>query len=259
MSLLVLIYHRMSETGGGNANVHWLPFHQFREQMDHIRRAAYPVLSWHTFEAGAASADGVQIALTFDDGHRSDLECARLLKSLGYDALFFIATGYLGQDGYLHREDVAELRRLGMKIGSHSHRHIQLTPLSDADVIDELRRSRDILEDLVQQPVEHFSFPGGSYDTRILEMSRRAGYKYLFTSDWGLNHRAQFSMRALRRTSVLNHLDTAQFDALLRQSNYYVRQLGFKTKELMKRSLGMDRYVQIRHALVSLRKHRNGS
>ena len=257
MSLLVLIYHRMSETGGGNANVHCLSFRQFGQQMDQIRRAGYPVLSWHSL-AAEAPAPSVKIALTFDDGNRSDLECARLLKSLGYDALFFIVTGYLGQDGYLTRADVVELRRLGMTIGSHSHRHVQLTPLGDAEVLDELGRSRAILQDMIGQPVEHFSFPGGAYDTRILEMSRRAGYKYLFTSDWGLNHGAQFSAGALRRTSVLNHLDATQFDALLRQSNYRMRQLGFKTKELIKRKLGQNRYVQIRRVLLSLRKSRLG-
>lgn len=257
MSLLVLIYHRMSESGGGDGNVHWLPFRQFRQQIDHIQRTGYPVLSWRDFPA-AAAAPGMKIALTFDDGYRSDLDCARLLHSLGYDALFFIATDYLRQTGYLQRDDVAELRRLGMTIGSHSHRHIQLTPLDDAHVNDELRTSRAILESIVQQPVEHFSFPGGVYDNRVLEMSRQGGYKYFFTSDWGVNDAAQLATCVVRRTSVLNHLDTAQFDALLRQSNYYVRRLGFKTKEWMKKRLGPNRYVQVRRALLSLRKSRLG-
>jgi peptidoglycan/xylan/chitin deacetylase (PgdA/CDA1 family) len=258
MSLLVLIYHRMSESGGGNGNVHWLSFAQFRTQMDHLQQAGYPVLSWNRFATGPRTPGAMQIALTFDDGNRSDLDCARLLHALGYDALFFIATDFIGQAGYLQREDVVELRRLGMTIGSHSHRHVQLTPLGDTELADELHRSRDILTEITEQPIEHFSFPGGAYDNRVVEMSRQAGYKYFFTSDWGVNGDAQFATRVLRRTSVLNHLDNAQFDALLLQSNYYVRQLGFKAKEWMKRSLGPDRYVQIRRTLLSLRKSRLG-
>ena len=258
MNLLILIYHSMSATGADSANVHRLSMRQFEDQMEHLRAAAYPVLAWREFGVGRAPPDRTQVAVTFDDGHRSDLECARVLHALGFDALFFIATDYLGQPGYLRREDVVELRRLGMTIGSHSHRHVQLTPLSDAAVLDELCRSREILEDIVEQPIVHFSFPGGSYDTRIVEMSRRAGYEYLFTSDWGLNHEAQGATRVLRRTSVLNHLDTAAFDALVRQRNYYARQVGFKTKEWMKASLGVERYVQIRQAVLSLRKSRLG-
>ena len=89
-------------------------------------------------------------------------------------------------------------------------------------------------------------------------MSRQSGYKYFFTSDWGVNDAVQLATCVVRRTSVLNHLDIEQFDALLRQSNYYVRQLGFKTKEWMKKSLGPDRYIQVRRALLSLRKSRLG-
>ncbi len=258
MSLLVLIYHRMSENGGGNGNPHWLPFAQFRTQMNHLKETRCPVLCWNRFPAGARVSGDMQIALTFDDGNASDLDCARLLNALGYDALFFIATDFIGKPGYLQREDVVELRRLGMTVGSHSHRHVQLTPLGDAELIDELQRSRQILEEITGQPIEHFSFPGGVYDSRVLEMSRQAGYQYFFTSDWGVNAGAQFSTCVLRRTSILNHLDSAQFDALLRQSNYFVRQLGFKTKEWMKRSLGPERYVQIRRTLLSLRKSRLG-
>jgi peptidoglycan/xylan/chitin deacetylase (PgdA/CDA1 family) len=253
MSLLVLTYHRMEETSGERANVHCLWLSQFAAQMDHMRRAGYPVMSWHKLEA-AAPAGPTRIALTFDDGNRSDLQCARLLASLGYDALFFIVTDFLGQPGYLRREDVAELRRLGMTIGSHTHRHVQLTSCGDAEIVDELTTSRAILEDIVQRPIEHFSFPGGAYDAKSVAMSHAAGYKYLSTSDWGLNREAQFSARVLRRTSILNHLDGNQFDSLLRQRNYYARQLGFRTKEWMKKSLGPDRYVQARQLLLSLRK-----
>jgi peptidoglycan/xylan/chitin deacetylase (PgdA/CDA1 family) len=257
MSLLVLIYHRVEELSAARANVHCLALSQFSAQMDHLRRGGYPVMSWRNLRIDALSGPA-QIALTFDDGNRSDLECARLLAGHGFDALFFIATGYLGHPGYLQRDDVVELRRLGMTIGSHGHRHLQLTSLSDVEATDELTTSRAILEDIVQQPIEHFSFPGGAYDARIVAMSRTAGYKYLFTSDWGLNRSAQLSARVLRRTSILNHLDRDQFDSVLRQRNYFARQLGFKAKEWLKKSLGQGRYVQIRQVLLDLRKSRQG-
>jgi hypothetical protein len=63
-------------------------------------------------------------------------------------------------------------------------------------------------------------------------MSRQSGYKYFFTSDWGVNDAVQLATCVVRRTSVLNHLDIAQFDALLRQSNYYVRQLGVQDQRM---------------------------
>ena len=79
---------------------------------------------------------------------------------------------------------------------------------------------------------------------RTLELSRKAGDNYLFTSDRGLNHERNCRAGVVRRTSVLNPLDTAPLDALLRQSDSHVGRLGFKDKKGTKTNPGMVRYVQ---------------
>ncbi len=253
MSLLLLGYHRM--TDGPSANLHYLPHPQFREQMRHLQRAGYLVVSWRDFAAAAGSASErtrLQVGVTFDDGHDSDLQSGHFLHSLGYDALFFIATEYLGASGYLGRGDVLELHRLGMGIGSHAHHHVHLAPLGDAQVYAELRQSKRILEDTVQAPVTHLSFPGGSYNSRVLDIARGAGYEYLFTSDWGVNTQRHRLRRVFRRTAMLSDIDLEQFDALLRMRKYYARQLGFHAKELAKKTLGATGYVKLRRALLNL-------
>jgi peptidoglycan/xylan/chitin deacetylase (PgdA/CDA1 family) len=256
MSLLVLIYHRMTESGAGAANVHCLSFAQFRDQVRYVRDNGLAVASW---QRGAVSpfAAGVQIAFSFDDGSDSDLRCARLLQEAGFGALFFIITGLLDQPGYLRRADVAELRKMGMTIGSHTHTHAQLTSLDDARAQEELATSRDILAGIIDEPIEHFSFPGGAYDARTVAMARAAGYRFLSTSDWGLNRSAQLQRGILRRNSVLNHLDLEQFDDLLKQRNYHMRQAAFRVKELLKSTLGENRYVHIREALLAFRRSRS--
>jgi hypothetical protein len=85
-------------------------------------------------------------------------------------------------------------------------------------------------------------------------MARDAGYRYFHTSDWGVNRAPQLSRRVLRRTSVLNHYDSAQLDALLTLRYYYFRQFSFQVKELTKSTLGVDRYVGLRQALLSILK-----
>ena len=143
---------------------------------------------------------------------------------------------------------------MNMTLGSHSHSHVALRPLDDRRLSDELRRSRAILEDIVQQPIEHVSFPGGSYDDRVLRSAVEAGYRYCHTSDWGVNRGRQIRRRVLRRTAVVNHYDTADLDALLTLRHYYLRQLGFQAKELTKSTLGVDRYVGLRQAFLSMLK-----
>jgi hypothetical protein len=74
----------------------------------------------------------------------------------------------------------------------------------------------------------------------------------LFTSDWGINTQRHRRARVFRRTALLNDLDLEQFDALLRLRNYYARQVGFRAKELAKKTLGANGYVKLRRALRSL-------
>jgi peptidoglycan/xylan/chitin deacetylase (PgdA/CDA1 family) len=252
MSMLILIYHRVG-AGGGTGNPHFLPSEVFSAQIAQLQR--FQVLSWRNGLSAERMREGPpRIALTFDDGYRSDLDCAHVLRDAGMDALFFIATGCLGQDPYLQPADVRALVKLGMTVGSHSHSHVQLTSLDDARLRDELVRSREVLESLVQRPIEHLSFPGGAFDQRVLDHAREAGYKHLFTSDWGVNGARQIESGLLRRTAVVNHLDARGFDALLHQRHRRARQLAFAGKELVKKAFGVERYVRWRRALLELRR-----
>jgi peptidoglycan/xylan/chitin deacetylase (PgdA/CDA1 family) len=240
----------MSETGGRNANLHCLPFAHFHEQIRHLKQRGYSVVPWVALVDRAGN--DLRIGLTFDDGRKSDLESAGLLRSLGYSALFFIATNDIGKNGYVDRNDVIELQRLGMGIGSHSHHHVQLTPLSDARLEIELTTSKKILEGIVQSPITHFSFPGGSYDARVLKVAAKAGYRSFFTSDWGVNTQRHFSTGVFRRTSIPNNMDIDQFEALLQRRRYYLRQLGFQGKELFKKFVGEDRYFRLRQSILKI-------
>lgn len=248
---LLLIYHGTSDSGGGNTNLHLLPNAKFAEQIEHMARSNYPVLSWRA--SGSTSNVAVnQIGITFDDGYRSDLANARLLGSYGYDALFFIATEYIGQPSYMNAAEIRELSALGMAIGSHSHHHTLLAPMSAQQIRQELSQSKRILEEILQQPVTDFSFPGGSYDRRVVDIGRELGYQRFFSSDWGVNGRRQATSAVYRRSSVLNNWSISQFDALLQRRRYFARQVMFKTKEWAKRTMGDDRYVRLRQSFLNI-------
>jgi peptidoglycan/xylan/chitin deacetylase (PgdA/CDA1 family) len=248
MTTLILNYHGMTDKGGGNANLHCLPIAHFREQMHHLKQRGYSVVPWHEMVKPANA--GLRIGFTFDDGRKSDLESSALLHSLGYSALFFIPTNDIGGSDFVNRADIVELRRLGMGIGSHSHFHVQLTPLGTARIVNELTTSKRMLEDIVGSPITHISFPGGSYDANILSIAAEAGYEYFYTSDWGVNTQRQYKSRVFRRTSLLNNVDIEQFESLVQLRHYYARQFGFQSKELIKRYLGEDRYFKFRQTLL---------
>jgi peptidoglycan/xylan/chitin deacetylase (PgdA/CDA1 family) len=251
--MIIINYHGTTKLGGGSANLHCLPIARFREQIQHLQQHAYAVAPWQSMLASSPTpSKGVSVGITFDDGRKSDVDSAVYLRALGYSAIFFVATKDIGKAGYVDRNDILELQCLGMGIGSHSHEHVQLKPLGDARVKEELATSKNILEDILQTPVTQLAFPGGSYDARTLEIARQLGYRNFFTSDWGVNGNRHFASAVLRRTSITNNMDLSKFDALLQSRNYFRQQLGFYSKELLKQYLGEDRYYRLRQGLLKV-------
>jgi peptidoglycan/xylan/chitin deacetylase (PgdA/CDA1 family) len=78
--------------------------------------------------------------------------------------------------------ELAEMRRGGITIGSHTRSHVSLPMESDAVVADELETSRRHLEQGLGAPVTHFAYPGGQFSGRIVEAVERAGYRFAYTA-----------------------------------------------------------------------------
>ena len=66
-------------------------------------------------------------------------------------------------------------------VGSHSHRHALLPLLTDADLDDNLRRSRRLLEDLTGREVRSLAYPNGDRNARVEAAATAAGYTRAFT------------------------------------------------------------------------------
>ena len=62
-------------------------------------------------------------------------------------------------------------------IGSHSVNHEILTQLSIKEADKEIRRSKGMLEEWINKPVNHFSYPDGKWNSTIAELVKKAGYK----------------------------------------------------------------------------------
>jgi peptidoglycan/xylan/chitin deacetylase (PgdA/CDA1 family) len=65
----------------------------------------------------------------------------------------------------------------------------------------EIAACRTRLERATGKPVASFAFPGGFYDTRELEIIRRAGYSLAVTVEKGVNYAEADPLR-LRRISM---------------------------------------------------------
>ena len=147
------------------------------------------------------AASGVDLAITFDDGNRSDwAEAVPRLEALGLRASFFVLAGRLNRPGYLSPADLRELARRGMTIGSHGFDHVDWRGCAAGELDRELIGARRVIEDAVGAPVTHVGVPFGAYDRRVLKRLRALGYTAIHTSDGGfaprLGLRPRNTMRA---------------------------------------------------------------
>lgn len=158
-------------------------------------------------EAGRlGSDDGLQVALTFDDGSRDTLTTAApLLAELGMPFTVFVVPDYVtsGHPAYLRTDQLQELAALpGCRIGSHSMRHARLTELDGGALRRELSESRRWLEDCVSRPVTALAYPHGSVNQRVMAAAARCGYTIGVCSRAGINRRTGHPLQ-LRRTEIL--------------------------------------------------------
>ena len=80
-----------------------------------------------------------------------------------------------------------ELRLLAdgglVEVGAHTVTHAALTGLGPDEQLDEMRSSKEQLEQLLERPVAGFSYPYGIYDAETAARVRAAGFAYACTSE----------------------------------------------------------------------------
>lgn len=192
MHPIVLAYHQVG--GRKTLGITWITSAQFERQMAWLAEAGYHTNSLTEYLNDNQANAGKKIVLTFDDGFRALAKNALpVLQRFGFTATVYPVADYVGRENrwdvnFFGRRtmhlDWGELRDLiaaGWEVGSHSLRHAYLPSLPEAELLDDLRRSREILEDHLNIPVRHLSLPFGRGNHRVFEAARQAGYHTIAT------------------------------------------------------------------------------
>jgi len=77
---------------------------------------------------------------------------------------------------------VADMRRRGFTIGSHTRTHVSLPVESPGRIAAELAESKAVLESHLGERIDHFAYPGGHFNTSVVEAVARAGYRFAYTA-----------------------------------------------------------------------------
>jgi peptidoglycan/xylan/chitin deacetylase (PgdA/CDA1 family) len=134
------------------------------------------------------------VTASFDDGHPLDLKVAEKLAARGMMATFYVAWNH-PKGPEIRVEDLRSLRKLGMEIGSHTFTHRMLTKRTRAEVVDELTRSKKVLEDALGEPVTSLSYPEGLFTSMIRSTVAECGYRLARTTEAFRTHATTDSTR----------------------------------------------------------------
>jgi peptidoglycan-N-acetylglucosamine deacetylase len=127
-----------------------------------------------------------ELALTYDDGPNPNWT-PRLLDVLAehkVHATFFMVGRFVKAERDLARR----VFEAGHLIGNHSWSHPKLSAASDAQVLEELTRTNDILAQIIGAPIRFFRPPFGARRPYVLKLARQLGLVPVtwnaMTSDW---------------------------------------------------------------------------
>lgn len=239
---LLLTYHRLLPTAPLE-NVHVLAQQEFMRQIDLIAASGIEVAKPAEF---GVRHDRHRLGLTFDDGFASDLICADTLAANGMKGLFFISSANIGERGYLGAEDIRELDAMGMTVGSHSHEHARLTTFDFNKAAIQVRRSKEVLEDVLGKPVHDFAFPGGACTRRLAAAVRNAGFRRQYTLAWGINSGAQATNGLFCRNCVVQGMSDDYFLRLISGRNNLSRKMHYLLKGAAAQFLNETTYRRLR-------------
>jgi peptidoglycan/xylan/chitin deacetylase (PgdA/CDA1 family) len=256
MSIPVLMYHSLytedkpSGVTDPQALIYDLPFDAFKNQMQQIKDSGKTGLSFKNYQE--SNNKNQSVILTFDDGHRSNLTLAApYLKNLGFSADFFITTDFINTANFLTDQEVTELQKLGMSVGSHSKTHKLLGLLSEKETWQELQLSHIKLSSLIES-VTTFSAPGGSLPKDLDVLLDQMGYSHIFTSIldfYDPDSEKKTLLPYIPRIPIKNQTSIHDFNALIQCASSAIIRAQIKQRMInsIRSNIGEKNYHRIKN------------
>jgi peptidoglycan/xylan/chitin deacetylase (PgdA/CDA1 family) len=158
----------------------------FLETLAALRAAGYRGVDLADWVARGRPDEPEGFALAFDDAPRSVLDVAGAVASMKVPATLFVVTDRVGGDNdwpgqpaHVAREpllgwsDLEALAALGFRFGAHGKTHVRLDRCDPARLDDELRGSREAVEQSIGVPCPLFAYPYGASTPRVRRAAAR--------------------------------------------------------------------------------------
>lgn len=118
------------------------------------------------------------VILTFDDGYEDFYTDAfPLLKKYNTKATLYVVHSFIGQKGFLNKEQLSEIIKSGLvEIGSHAVNHINMAAIAPEHAKWQIFQSKTLLEELLKIKIDTFAYPYGGFDEKTSQFVKEASY-----------------------------------------------------------------------------------
>ncbi|HNT35273.1 MAG TPA: polysaccharide deacetylase family protein, partial [bacterium] len=205
----------------------------FRAQMDLVVQGNYTCVSLDLIAdwiAGTAELPENPICITFDgpyEGHHT--WAYPILQERGLSAVSYITSDWIGTANHADWHQLREMDAAGIEdVQNHTINHPSLTSLTQEAAIAQLQGCSASLRIHMGKESFHHAYPGGSYNSSVMQILRTLGFKTATTVVQRHVVRTDDPM-ALPRYSVLVNTTIAEFKTKIRYAEITPTPLPEKT------------------------------
>lgn len=216
--LLIINYHKIyadQRDFSENGNRFWVSYSSFKDQLDFLSKRGINVVSISDWRRGLIQSE-FAIALTFDDGFKSDISIVKdeLIKR-NFTASFYPICSVIDTPGHLSKKDLIELKNTGFDVGSHSYFHPLAKGLGQKDWYKELSNSKKYLEKILNAEVRSFAWPYGYLPKNNKNLISDVGYDIGLTTLKKINH--DYKSKVLHRWNIKESTNLRVFENIINQ------------------------------------------
>lgn len=251
-----MMYHEIAEDlllyvkKGDMHSSYYVSLDAFKSHLQLLSKLKFQTL---TLEKLPGSEDnGFKIIISFDDGYIGNyLHAFPAIKSHGMTATFFCAVSLIGKENMMTWSQLREMIAEKMSIQSHGYSHRPLASLNRKEIYDELKKSKNELENRLGVKVSFLSLPHGSASKYVINTAKEIGYEKICTSSIGYNKGDEF---CLRRILASSQFDLRKFEEIITgKTDFSIDSFSRGVKQGIRNIIGHKNYLGIYHFVNKLR------
>ncbi len=234
MKIPILMYHSISDD---NSNIS-ISLENFEKQIKFLKQLNFETIEFDEIDKAKKNS----LIITFDDGYKDNVTNALpILKKYNYKATCFVVSDLIGKSNvwdknyknYIYKEllsrnDILEWKKSGMKIGSHTKNHINITKIKNENINDEIITSKKVIEELIGCEINSFSYPYGKVN-KITADKVSSIYKYAVTTVKSRFDLSKHNLNFIPRVHMSN--DFSKLKIYLKMKTFY-EDLKYNEKQL---------------------------